>query len=293
MDNAHRRNIHAREACGEAGMDPSLPRRRETGLYGAAGIGASPTWGRSGKNCRCVSAYSAQRDAVSAAPRPPPSSAAGSRKDGQGPNRNRRRAALPPGPLVGLGTLRTGRIPLHRVAAHGGPGIVLARQDRGSAPCAARPRLIVEKLRIRIDDPRRVHRTGARGIGAACDLSRHPKDRAFRRAVTIRRETADKDRPGFAAGTQAGSRPAPLRVTVAGRPVRLTAIVHRLHHPLSFDAGGAVACDALRHRGAGQPVRRRPAERAQRRPQAPTQDRRRCQKPQIHPQRAWPRLPHA
>ncbi len=45
--------------------------------------------------------------------------------------------------------------------------------------------------------------------------------------------------------------------------------------------------------GVGQPARRRPVDRAQRRPQAPVQDRRRSQEPQIYPQRAWPRLPHA
>ena len=103
---------------------------------------------------------------------------------------------------VGLGQFPVGRIPPHRVAAHGGLGIVLARQNRGSSPCAARPRPNTEKLRIRIDDPGRVHRTSARGTGAACDLSRRPKDQAFRRAITIPRETADDDRPGFAAGTQ-------------------------------------------------------------------------------------------
>ena len=61
------------------------------------------------------------------------------------------------------------------------------------------PRLIIEKLRIRIDDPGRVRPTGARGTAAACDLSRRPKDQAFRRAVTIRCGIADDDRPGFAA----------------------------------------------------------------------------------------------
>ena len=49
--------------------------------------------------------------------------------------------------------------------------------------------------------------------GAACDLSRCQKDQAFRRAVTIRRETVDDDRPGFAAGTQDGESP----ITASGR----------------------------------------------------------------------------
>ena len=45
-------------------------RRRQTGLYGPAGNCASPTWGRIGKNLRCVSTNCAKTDAVSAAPRP-------------------------------------------------------------------------------------------------------------------------------------------------------------------------------------------------------------------------------
>ena len=112
------------------------------------------------------------------------------------------------------------RIPLHRIAAHGGLGIVLAHQNRGSAPCTARPSPGVEKCRIRIDDPGRVRRTGARGTGAAYELSRRQKDQAFRRAVTTRRETADGDRPGFAAGTQAGEGP---KVAPGRRQVRIRA----------------------------------------------------------------------
>ena len=37
------------------------------------------------------------------------------------------------------------------------------------------------------------------------------------------------------------------RVTVAGRPVRLTATEYRLLHALSLDAGGATTFEALQH----------------------------------------------
>ena len=90
MDNARRRNIHARAACGGAGRDPSPRRRRETGLYGAAGTGAPPTSGRTGKNLRRGSANCAKTDAVSTAPRRLPSSAAGSRRNSARPRLPRR-----------------------------------------------------------------------------------------------------------------------------------------------------------------------------------------------------------
>ena len=38
------------------------------------------------------------------------------------------------------------------------------------------------------------------------------------------------------------------RVTVAGRPVRLTAIEYKLLHTLSLDAGGATTYETLRRR---------------------------------------------
>ena len=38
------------------------------------------------------------------------------------------------------------------------------------------------------------------------------------------------------------------RVTVAGRPVRLTAIEHKLLHTLSLDAGGATTWETLQRR---------------------------------------------
>ena len=38
------------------------------------------------------------------------------------------------------------------------------------------------------------------------------------------------------------------RVTVSGRPVRLTAIEYKLLHTLSLDAGGATTCESLRRR---------------------------------------------
>ncbi len=59
MDNAACRNIHAQAACPEAGV------------YGAATDCASPTWGRIGKNLRCVSAICTKTHPFGAAVRPP------------------------------------------------------------------------------------------------------------------------------------------------------------------------------------------------------------------------------
>ena len=58
-----------------ASLDSPRQRRRETGLYGAPGDRASPTWGRSGKDLRSVSANCARTDAFSAALGPLPTSA--------------------------------------------------------------------------------------------------------------------------------------------------------------------------------------------------------------------------
>ena len=54
MDNADRRNIHARGAC------------RDAGVYGAATDRASPTWGRTGKNSCWSSANCAKSEAFGA-----------------------------------------------------------------------------------------------------------------------------------------------------------------------------------------------------------------------------------
>ena len=56
MDNADRRNIHARGAC------------RDAGVYGAATECASPTWGRIGRKLRCVSAKCAETGAFDRRP---------------------------------------------------------------------------------------------------------------------------------------------------------------------------------------------------------------------------------
>ena len=104
---------------------------------------------------------------------------------------------------VGLEQFPVGQILLHGAAAHGGLDIVPARRNGVSAPCAARPSPGIEKFRIRFDDPVRVHRLGTRGIRAIRNPLRRPKDREIRQAVAIRRETADDNRSGFGAGTQA------------------------------------------------------------------------------------------
>ena len=104
---------------------------------------------------------------------------------------------------VGLGQFPVGQILLRGAAAHGGLDIVSARRNGVSAPNAARPSPGIEKFRIRFDDPVRVHRLGARGIRAIRNPLRRPKEWEIRQAVTILRETADDNRSGFGAGTQA------------------------------------------------------------------------------------------
>ena len=105
---------------------------------------------------------------------------------------------------VGPGQFALGRTPPHCVAAHGGLEIVPALRHGVSEPCAACPGPGIEKLRIRFDDPGRVHRSGARGTGAINNPSRRPEDRGNSRTLAIRRETEDDSFSGFAAGTQAG-----------------------------------------------------------------------------------------
>ena len=116
-----------------------------------------------------------------------------------------------------------------------------------------------------------------------------PPELVARVGVALSRRAA----PGpFVLGELAIDR-ATRRVTVAGRPVRLTAIEYKLLHTLSLDAGGATTYETLTAPGVGRPRRRQPGDRAQRHPQAAAKDRRRRPEPQIHPQRARPRIPHA
>ena len=81
------------------------------------------------------------------------------------------------------------------------------------------------------------------------------------------------------------------RVTLAGRPVQLTAIEHGLLFELSANAGRVMTYDRLLQRvwGCGAPATRggyAPRE------AAPPKPGRRRQQPHLHPQRAPPRLPH-
>ena len=91
--------------------------------------------------------------------------------------------------------------------------VVSARRNSPMPPCAACPGPGIEKLSIRFDDPGRLHRSGFRGPGASGNPSKCQEDRGNRRALAIRREVTDGNRPGFAAGTQGGARSGRL-----GRP---------------------------------------------------------------------------
>ena len=80
-----------------------------------------------------------------------------------------------------------------------------------------------------------------------------PAELEARTGLVLRRRTA----PGpFRVGDLEIDR-AKRRVTVAGRPVRLTATEYRLLHALSLDAGGATAYEVLQRRvwgpGKGDP----------------------------------------
>ena len=128
--------------------------------------------------------------------------------------------------FVVLGQFPVGRKLPHGAAAHGGPDIVPARRNGVSAPCAARPGPGIEKLRIRFDDPVRVHSSGGHGIRAIRNPLRRPKDRGIRQAVAIRRETADDNRSDFGAGTQGREgpvrwiKPSPIAETVDPRDIK-------------------------------------------------------------------------
>ena len=83
------------------------------------------------------------------------------------------------------------------------------------------------------------------------------------------------------------------RVTVAGRPVRLTANrVQDPAHALPRRRWGDHLGDPPAP-GVGRPGQRQPGDHAQRHPQAARQARRRREEPQVHRERAWPRLPYA
>ena len=83
------------------------------------------------------------------------------------------------------------------------------------------------------------------------------------------------------------------RVTLAGRPVQLTAIEYGLLFELSANAGRVVPYDRLLQRVWGLRGSRRLPAGAHRREAAPPQAGRRRQQPHLHPQRAPRRLPDA
>lgn len=88
-----------------------------------------------------------------------------------------------------------------------GLDIVSARRNRVSAPGAARPGSSIDYFRSRIDDPVWNRSSNVGSTGATRNLSRRLVYRGIRRAVAIHRETGRVNRPGFAAGTQAGEGP--------------------------------------------------------------------------------------
>ena len=111
-----------------------------------------------------------------------------------------------------------------------------------------------------------------------------PTELAARVGLALGRRSAPKT---FRVGELEVDR-AKRRVTLEGRPLRLTATEYRLLHALSLHAGGAATpAPGL---GSGQG---RPAGGAQRRHQAPPEARRRRPKPALHPRRTRPRIPHA
>ena len=83
------------------------------------------------------------------------------------------------------------------------------------------------------------------------------------------------------------------RVTLAGRPVQLTAIEYGLLFELSVNAGRVLTYDRLLQRVWGLRRSGDLAAGAHRRQAAPPQAARRRQQPHLHPQRAPRRLPHA
>ena len=83
------------------------------------------------------------------------------------------------------------------------------------------------------------------------------------------------------------------RVTLAGRPVQLTAIEYGLLFELSANAGRVMTYDRLLQRVWGLRGSGDLASGAHRREAAPPQAGRRRQQPHLHPQRAPRRLPHA
>ena len=88
--------------------------------------------------------------------------------------------------------------------------VTFSARNCNPPPLAARPRLQFEIPRIRLDDPVRVHQSGARGTKAICNPSGRPRDREVYRIAAIRRHAEDNNRSGFAAGTQAGGLSAAL-----------------------------------------------------------------------------------
>ena len=82
------------------------------------------------------------------------------------------------------------------------------------------------------------------------------------------------------------------RVSVAGRPVRLTAIEHQLLVELSLHAGLVLTHDHLLRRVWGPGKLRRPAAAAHGRQEPPPQAGRRRRQPRVHLHRAPRRLPH-
>ena len=82
------------------------------------------------------------------------------------------------------------------------------------------------------------------------------------------------------------------RVTLAGRPVQLTAIEYGLLFELSANAGRVMTYDRLLQRVWGLRGSGDSAAGAHRREAAPPQAGRRRQQPHLHPQRAPRRLPH-
>ena len=83
------------------------------------------------------------------------------------------------------------------------------------------------------------------------------------------------------------------RVTLAGRPVRLTATEYGLLRALSLNAGGVTTYDALLRQVWGDRAPSRRAAGAHRREEAPPQARRPGEEADLHLHRARGRLPHA
>jgi len=166
MDNAGRRNIHARAACRESGMDRQAP-TRDRNVKARPAIALPQPGGEPGSLC-WVSANGAKTDAFSAALWSLPSSASGSRRHSQRPHRpltRHRRAAVDAGRRRARrsGVLR--RVPRGRVRLR-----TAARRSAGTSI----PFHVLEQA---VRDAARGHSDGPPGSplrGCACSAARQP-----------------------------------------------------------------------------------------------------------------------